>query len=104
MTDITVTLYTMNLYLKEYLEKARTDGYIFVRDDCIIKEKPLKYTTVDLQYDSNEGIFLDSNRNVYFYNFDDISDKYLKEMLTFYYFSLDCDKKLIITNNHFLNS
>lgn len=53
-------------HLKEFIEKASHDGWIFLEDDSIIKIKEKASLTVDLQYDKQEDVFLDADGNVYF--------------------------------------
>ena len=56
-----------NIY-KEFLLKVKNDGNIFIYNDYIKKQKPLKYLSVDLEYDAKGKIFLDLEKNIYFFN------------------------------------
>ena len=57
---------TMNNRI-EFHHKVKNDGKIKILENKIIKDKPISHLTVDLQYDAKAKVFLDADKNVYFY-------------------------------------
>ena len=56
---------TNNAYMKEFQYRTKNDGIILIKKDKIIKKNPTEKLTVDLIYDRNIHVFLDSDKNVY---------------------------------------
>ena len=53
------------VYEKEFQYKVQNDGIILIRNDTIIKKKPVEKLTADLIYDDVGKVFLDADKNVY---------------------------------------
>lgn len=52
--------------IKEFINRVKTDGHIYIYKNKIIKIKHKNELTVDLKYDKENGIFLDDDGIVYF--------------------------------------
>ena len=55
----------MNVNQIEFRNRVKNDGKIIIKNETIYKDKPFKYLTIDLQYDSINNIFIDFERNIY---------------------------------------
>ena len=51
--------------LIEFRKKAQFDGEIIINKNIIVKKKPKHLLTIDLLYDAEGGVFLDSDKNIY---------------------------------------